>query len=116
MRRQCSRNLHQTIVASLVSSGSITCTETIEPEEASIFGIAVRPPNGSIRRRGEPRSRSDMVRSRKFHFTILLSLSRMWMQKRPAPPENCRVGLAPVATLFVGYDRHKCRPRCEVIE
>ena len=42
MRRQCSRNLHQTIAASLVSSGSITCTETIEPEEASIFGIAVR--------------------------------------------------------------------------
>jgi len=42
MRRQCSRNLHQTIAVSLVSSGSITCTETIEPEEASIFGIAVR--------------------------------------------------------------------------
>ena len=35
--------------------------------------------------------RSDMVRSRKFHFTILRSLSRMWMKKRPAPPENCRV-------------------------
>ena len=42
MQRPCSRNLHQTIAASLVSSGSITCTETIEPEEASIFGIAVR--------------------------------------------------------------------------
>ena len=62
-----------------------------EPEEASIFGIAVRPPNGSIRRRGEARSRSDMVRSRKFHFTILRSLSRMWMKKTPAPPENCQV-------------------------
>jgi hypothetical protein len=68
-----------------------TCTQTIQPEEASIFGIAVRPPNGSIRRRGEPRSRSDMVRSRKFHFMTLRSLSRMWMKKRPAPPENCRV-------------------------
>ena len=33
MRRQCSRNPHQTIAASPVSSGSITCTETIEPEE-----------------------------------------------------------------------------------
>ena len=41
-------------------------------------------------RRGEPRSRSDMVRSRKFHFTILRSLSRRWMKKRPAPTENCR--------------------------
>ena len=35
-------------------------------------------------------SRSDMVRSRKFRFTILRS-SRMWMKKTPAPPENCQV-------------------------
>ena len=71
--------------------GLVICTERIELEEAFISGIAVRPPNGSIRRRGEPRSRSDMVRSRKFHFTILRSLSRMWMKKTPAPPENCQV-------------------------
>src|SRR5262245_65923974 len=91
MRRQCSRNLHQTIAASLVSSGSITCTETIEPEEASIFGIAVRPPNGSIRRRGEPQSRSDMVRSRKFHFTILRYLLCKWMKKGSPQREHCLV-------------------------
>jgi hypothetical protein len=34
MQRPCSRNLHQTIAASPVSSGSTTFTERIEPEGA----------------------------------------------------------------------------------
>jgi hypothetical protein len=89
MQRPCSRNLHQTIAASPVSSGSTIYTETIELEGAFIFGIAVRRPSGSIPRRGRARSPSHMARSRKSHFTTPRSLSRTRI-KKPAPRERCQ--------------------------
>jgi hypothetical protein len=100
MQRPCSRNLHQTIAASPASSGSIICTETIELEEAFIFGIAVRPPSGSIPRRGRARSPSDMGRSLKSHFTTPRSSSRTWI-KKPA----LREGGSALA------ERRPCHPR-----